>query len=193
MLSYAGMGTEVEVAFAEIEKEFRETFGYVRQDIAAIRKANLGLNYTVALLICCACQMLAWHKDLEDDQVFTSLLPDTEAYQVIGKTMFEALRNGLAHRFRPDTIKIGNQQWRFAIYWRGGSNLRASEGEPNWLPLNVKVLEEQLAAKIDAYEEELRQSASARLGFREKSKRCIRDIPPQATRIAEAWKAMLAE
>jgi hypothetical protein len=187
------MGTEVEVAFAEIEKEFRETFGYVRQDIAAIRKANLGLNYTVALLICCACQMLAWHKDLEDDQVFTSLLPDTDAYQVIGKTMFEALRNGLAHRFRPDTIKIGNHQWRFAIFWRGESHVSATEGKPNWLLLNVKVLEERLVAKIDAYEEELRHSANARFGFRKKSQKSTRTIPPQATRITGAWKSILAK
>jgi hypothetical protein len=64
------------VTFADIATEFSQTFGYIRQDIAAIRNANLGLNYTMVLLICCACEMLAWHKDLDDDQVFTSLLPD---------------------------------------------------------------------------------------------------------------------
>ncbi len=63
--------------------------------------------------------MLTWQRGLRDDQeaheVFTSLLPDTEPYKAVGKTLWEALRNGLAHNFRPDTIKIGDEEWRFAI------------------------------------------------------------------------------
>jgi len=108
----------VAIAFKEIEKEFNETFGYVRQDIAEILKKNLALNYTIALLVCCACEMLTWHRDLRDDQaykVFTSLLPDTEPCKAVGKTLWEALRNGLAHNFRPDTIKIEDDEWRFTI------------------------------------------------------------------------------
>ena len=102
----------MEIAFREIEQEFRQTFGYVRQDIAEILNKNLGLNYTIALLVCCACEMLTWYRGLRDDQaseVFTSLLPDTEPYKAIGKTLWEALRNGLAHKFRPDTIRIGDR------------------------------------------------------------------------------------
>jgi hypothetical protein len=108
----------MEIAFKEIEKEFSETFGYVRGDIAAILKKNIGLNYTIALLVCCACEMLTWHRGLRDDQayeVFISLLPDTELYKAIGRTLWEALRNGLAHKFRPDTIRIEDDEWRFAI------------------------------------------------------------------------------
>lgn len=52
----------MEITFNEIEKEFKETFGYVRQDIDAILTKNLGLNYTIALLVCCACEMLTWHQ-----------------------------------------------------------------------------------------------------------------------------------
>jgi hypothetical protein len=45
----------MEIAFKEIEKEFNETFGYVRQDIAKILEKNLGLNlryWSVALVRC---------------------------------------------------------------------------------------------------------------------------------------------
>ena len=192
MLLCSGRGANVEVTFAKIENEFRETFGYVRQDIAAIRKKNLSLNYTVALLICCACEMLAWHKNLEADEVFTSLLPDTEPYPVIGKTLFEALRNGLAHNFRPDTIIIGSHQWRFSFIPQQGPQVSVRKGEPNWLQLNVQDLEEQVKAKIKAYEEELQQSQSARLKFLEKSKKSMRTKFPGA-RIAEAWKSLLRE
>ncbi len=185
-----------DVAFAQIEKEFKETFGYVRQDMAEIRKADLGLNYTVTLLICSACQMLAWHRDLKDHQIFTSLLPNDERYRLIGKTIFEALRNGLAHRFRPDTVKIGNEQWRFSIAWQGGPHASAIEGKPNWLQLNVKVLAERITAQIDAYHVELQNSARARVNFQGKSKKCVKDVnekPEQLARIAEAWRSVLGK
>jgi hypothetical protein len=176
-------------------KSFDETFGYVRQDLAAIRSANLGLNYTVVLLICCACQMLAWHKGLKDDQVFTSLLPDDERCRLLGKKMFEALRNGLAHRFRPNTIKVGSEDWRFSIRWQGGPpisvNPRPNPNDPNWLQLNAKVLEERLTAQIDAYQEELRNSARARANFLEKSRKCITEIHGGGEGIAAAWKSLM--
>ena len=105
----------MEIAFKEIETEFKETFGYIRQDIAELLKNDRPLHYTVASLVSCACEMLTWHRDLRDNQayeVFTSLLPDTEQYRAIGKTLWEAFRNGLAHNFRPDTIKIDDDEWR---------------------------------------------------------------------------------
>lgn len=191
------METETgEVAFTQIEKEFKETFGYIRQDMAAIRRADLRLNYTVTLLICCACQMLAWHRNLKDDQVFTSLLPNDERYKLIGKTIFEALRNGLAHRFRPDTVKIGKEQWRFSIAWKGGTDATAIEGTPNWLQLNVKVLAERMTAQINEYEVELKTSPSARVNFQEKSKKCVKDVSgksEQVSRIAEAWRSVIGK
>ena len=187
----------VEIAFKEIEKEFNETFGYVRQDIAEILNKNLGLNYTIALLVCCACQMLTWHRNLRDDQayeVFTSLLPDTEPYKAVGKTLWEALRNGLAHNFRPDTIKIEDDEWRFTISSRQpGPRMRVTKGQPHWIHLNIRALSSRVIPQIDAYEQELRASADARLRFREKSKRYIKTIPAEAARIADALRSVLGE
>jgi hypothetical protein len=180
----------VEVAFAEIRDEFNQTFGYVRQDIQAIIAQNPSLHYTLGLLICCACEMLAEHKSLKEHEVFTSLLPATNSYPVIGKSMWDALRNGLAHGFRPKTLRIGSHQWRFSICHEGPL-VRVTEGEPNWLRLNVKTLNELVSAKINAYEEELRQSPSARLEFRNRhASTDVRPIP-SGTREAEAWRSLL--
>lgn len=179
------------IEFTQIAKEFQETFGYVRQDIEAIRKVNLGLNYTVVLLICCACQMLAWHKDLSDYQVFTSLLPDSEPWRSLGKMIFEALRNGLAHRFRPDTLRVGKENWRFSIFWQNGTPVSAARGNPNWLLLSAKSLEERVIQLIDAYEQELRENARTRANFLEKSRKCIREIPPQAREVVNAWNTLV--
>jgi hypothetical protein len=186
----------VAIAFKEIEKEFNETFGYVRQDIAEILKKNLALNYTIALLVCCACEMLTWHRDLRDDQaykVFTSLLPDTEPCKAVGKTLWEALRNGLAHNFRPDTIKIEDDEWRFTISSRqSGPRIRVTKGQPHWIHLNIRALSSRVILQINAYEQVLRTSADARLRFRKNSKRYIKTIPAEAAS-AGALRSLLGE
>ena len=186
----------MEIAFKEIETEFKETFGYVRRDIAAILKSNLGLNYTIALLVCCACEMLTWHRGLRDDQaheVFTSLLPDTEPYRAVGKTLWEALRNGLAHKFRPDTIRIENDEWRFTISSQSGPHVSVKKGQPHWIHLNIRECSSRIISQIDAYEEELRASADARLRFHQKSESYTRTISAEAARIAGALRSILGE
>ena len=186
----------MEIDFKEIEKEFSETFGYVRQDIAALLKNDRPLHYTVALLVCCACEMLTWHRGLRDDQaheVFTSLLP--EPYKEVGKTLWEALRNGLAHNFRPATIKIGDDQWRFTIFSdRSGPRMCVTKGQPHWIHLNIRDFSSRVNVQIDAYEQELRTSADARLTFHEKSgKYYVKTIPTEAARVAEALRSVLGE
>jgi hypothetical protein len=188
-----GMAT-MEIAFKEIETEFKETFGYVRQDIAEFLKNDRPLHYTIALLVCCTCEMLTWHRDLRDDQayeVFSSLLPDP--YTVVGKTLWEALRNGLAHKFRPDTIRIEDDNWRFTISSQPGPLMRVTRGQPHWIHLNIRDFSSRVISLIDAYEQELRTSPGARLRFHEKSKTYIRTIPAEAARIADALRSVLGK
>ena len=188
----------MEIVFKQIEKEFSETFGYVRQDIVELLKNDSPLHYTVALLVCCACEMLTWHRDLRDDQaheVFTSLLPDTEPYKAVGKTLWEALRNGLAHNFRPATIKIGDDEWRFKISsHRVGQGMSVTKGQSHWIDLNFRDFSSRVNLQIDAYEQELRTSADARLRFHEKSvKYYVKTIRTEAARVAEALRSVLGE
>src|ERR1022692_4479337 len=181
-------GGPMEIAFEQIEKEFSETFGYVRQDIIELLKNDRPLHYTVALLACCACEMLTWHRGLRDDQaheVFTSLLPDTEPYKAVGKTLWEALRNGLAHNFRPDTIRIEDDEWRFTIFsHQSGPHMSVTKGRPHWIHLNIRAFSSRVIPQIDAYEQELRTSADARLRFHEKSgKYYVKTIDRKSTRL----------
>jgi hypothetical protein len=186
-------------AFQDIEKEFNETFGYVRQDIAKILEKDLRLHYTIALLVCCACEMLTWHRDLREDQVFTQLLPDTEQYKTLGKTMWEAFRNGLAHNFRPSTIKIEDDEWRFTISsGQLSPHMSVTKGQPDkklphWIHLNIRIFSERVISQIDAYEHELRTSPEACRKFDEKSKNYIKGLNQDATRIAAALTAILGE
>jgi len=187
----------MEPAFKEIEKEFNETFVYIKNDIAKILEKDLKLHYTIALLVCCACEMLTWHRGLRDDQaheVFTSLLPGTDPYRALGKTLWEALRHGLAHRFRPYTIRIEDDDWRFTISSpQSGPYLSVTKGQPNWIRLNIRAFSSRVISEIDAYEQQLRTNADARLRFHEKSKRYVKTIPAEAARIVDALNSVLGE
>jgi hypothetical protein len=195
---WAAVVTEMEIAFEKIEEEFKQTFGYVRQDIAELLKNDHPLHYTIALLVCCACEMLTWHRDLRDDQayeVFTALLPDAEPYRGVGKTLWEALRNGLAHNFRPNTIRIGDDRWRFRISSdRTGPRIveeQPQPGQPHWINLNIRLLSAQVISLIGAYEQELRTNPRARLSFHKKSARYhFKKMDAGATRIADALKSV---
>jgi hypothetical protein len=170
---------------------------FVRQDIVELLKNDQPLHYTVALLVCCACEMLTWHRGLRDDQaheVFTSLLPDTEP-KAAGKTLWSALRNGLAHNFRPATIKIGDDEWRFSISSRrSGPCMIITKGHPHWIHLNIRDISSRVNLQIDAYEQELRTSADARLRFHEQSGRSyVKTIHPEAAGVADALRPFFGE
>ena len=134
------------------------------------------------------------HADDQACRVFTSILPDAEPYEALGRTLWEALRNGLAHNFRPDTIRTDNDQWRFAIFSnRSGPHMYVAKGQPHWIHLNIRTCAERIILQIDAYEQELRTNPHARLSFNEKSKRYIKTIRADAARIADALRSVLAE
>jgi hypothetical protein len=94
----------------------------------------------------------------------------------MGKTLWEALRNGLAHKFRPDTIRIDDDEWRFTISSEPGLRpyMSVTAGQPHWIHLNIRAFSSGVISQIDAYEQELRTSAHARLIFHEKSKSYIK-------------------
>jgi hypothetical protein len=180
-----------DVLFSDIQKEFDQTFGYVRQDIGAILNKDLRLHYTITLLACCACEMLAWHNDVPEHAIFVALLPDTPDYKRIGKTLWEALRNGLAHNFRPDTIKIGTNHWRFSISSDSAPLITGTAGDPHWIRINIREFSRLVIARVDAYERELRTSAEARTRFKERLKRTTKVIPAEAEKVCEALNAVV--
>jgi hypothetical protein len=103
--------------------------------------------------------------------------------------MFTALRNGLAHRFRPNTISTGaDHLQRFRFRWRG-EHLRPQHGNPNWLNLELDSLCDRALAAIDGYEKELQADEAARRNFRRKHQEdCLQSVTDEP--VAYAWKAL---
>src|SRR5688500_13696948 len=87
------------LSFEDIKTEFDESLGYIKNDISALCRQNERVNYTVALLVACGCEVLAegWGGRRPHD-VFAELLPDTD-WKALAKPLYEALRNGLTHKF----------------------------------------------------------------------------------------------
>ena len=102
--------------------------------------------------------------------------------------------SALAHNFRPDTIRIQDDEWRFTISsHQSGPYMSVTKGRPHWIRLNIRAVSSRLIPQIDAYEQELRTNADARLRFHEKSKKYIKLIRSDATRIGDALRSVLGE
>ena len=80
------------LSYADIEKEFEESLGYVRNDITLLCRHNSGLDYTVALLIGCACESLAdGGASTSKEGVLAELLPDGD-WRLLAKPLFNGKR-----------------------------------------------------------------------------------------------------
>ena len=103
------------------------------------------------------------------------------------QTLWEALRNGLAHNFRPQTIKVAGDEWRYAISSKCAPQVSIEKGSPHWIMINIREFSSRVISQIDAYEKELRTSAEARLKFHEKSKSSyVKTLNSDAAWIADA-------
>lgn len=112
------------VSFKEIEKKFEETFGFIESDLKRILALEVGGNYAVALLVACACDTLAESRygKGQGEKVFRKLLPDGP-YRKAAKPIYDALRNGFAHRYNGYDIPFDGQTLRIAIAWKKGKHL----------------------------------------------------------------------
>ena len=69
--------------------------------------------------------------------------------------------------------------------------MRVTKGRPHWIHLNIRDLASRVNLEIDAYEQELRASADARLTFHEESgKYYIKTVPTDAARVADALRSV---
>ena len=100
-----------EYSLAYIKREFAETLGYIRGDITWLIEHDSVLNYTIALLIGCGCEMLAacsGDKNRLGEKVFAELMPVNE-WQVLAKLIYGALRDGLVHGFDTKHLRVNGQ------------------------------------------------------------------------------------
>jgi hypothetical protein len=126
------------------------------------------VNYTAALLIACACEALAWFRygdKYKGDQFLSEMMLPSQ-WQPAAKSLYGALRNGLAHAFETMTIVIGPRQIEIGVDWGRHTHL-TFDPTHSLLNLNIFTMAEDLEQVINRYEEELKTSGEARAKFHE--------------------------
>jgi hypothetical protein len=161
------------LTYADIKEEFDYSLGYVRQDIRWLQLHNSSLNYTVALLIGCGCEMLAaaqGDKKRRGRNVLAELLPAGD-WRLLADRLYTALRDGLAHGFDTKHLSVDGKVIQIYASWNHPVviEMMCSAGGVVGVKVGVQALANALCAKIDEFEKLLQQDEGARQHFREAS------------------------
>lgn len=159
--------SEMELSFEDIEKLFNESLGYIRSDIGALRSGEHPSNYTIMLLVCCACEMLAAARGdrKHPERILAEILPPGDWRRLAAK-LYWALRNGLAHGF--DTrFFVDGKAIRIYISWTSKAVIETRHMLGHSLPrIGIQPVAQAICTKIDEFKETLRVDVDARDRFR---------------------------
>lgn len=158
------------LTYSDIKQEFDVSLGYVRQDIRWLLQSGSSLNYTVALLIGCGCEMLAAAKGdnkRRGQYVLAELLPAGD-WRLIADRLYTALRDGLAHGFDTKHLVVDGKPIQIYMTWRwpGLVEIMCESGGVIGVRIGTVVLANALCAKIDEFEKLLQQDEAARQQFK---------------------------
>ena len=158
----------MDVDYEVIEPRFQQLRKYVLHDLNVLVQSESSLNYTAALLIACACEALAWfrygEKYIGDKFLAEMMLPSQ--WQPVAKSLYDALRDGLAHAFETKTIVVRQHRFEIGIAWGTHDHLTFDSARA-LLYLNIFTMAKDLNLAIDRYEEELKTNKEARARFYE--------------------------
>jgi hypothetical protein len=181
-----------DLSFANIREEFDESLGYIKNDISALCGQHQTVNYTVALLVAIGCEVLA--KGRGDGRrprdVFAQLLPDDD-WKALAKPLYEALRNGLAHKFDTKHLHVDGQIIQIYFFWTHKQivDIGPANGGTG-LFIGTRPLGALLCTKIEEFRQKLQTDAAARELFRRAYK--SQNMTGCSTTETAAWKRLLA-
>jgi hypothetical protein len=178
-------------SFADIIEEFKFSFGYIRGDIRAICQSKDTINYTLILLVGCACEMLAAARGERQhpEKVLAAVLEPE--WKPLAGALFTALRQGLAHGFDTKHLVVDGVSHQIYMNWshplpftlfRRGSTVE--------LYIGTRSLAELICKKIDDLELLLERDADARALWYEKAHKHQRDLPLKPIEVT-AWKRIV--
>jgi hypothetical protein len=175
-----------------VKQEFDETLGYIRQDLRWLLARQSSLNYTIALLIGCGCEMMAacaGDKKRRGEAVFAELLPSTKELQALASRLYSALRDGLAHGFDTKHIRVDGTEHQIYLTSLGKQEFTIIKNQRGiGLQIGIAALAEGLCAKITEFEELLMHHENVRRRFMD-ARQPAADLNAAE---ASAWRALVA-
>ena len=185
------IGSAAMTDLAVVKQEFAETLGYIRQDIQWLLEEKSSLNYTIALLIGCGCEMLAacgGDKKRRGETIFAELLPATKELQVLAYLLYSALRDGLAHGFDTKHLRVDGVEHQIYLASLGSQEVAIQKNNRGiGLRIGIDLLAKGLCAKITDFEKQLTEDEDARRRFM-KARQRTADLNANE---AAAWRALV--
>lgn len=155
----------MEVSYEDIRETFEKVRDYFTYDLKLLSGQSEGGNYITALLIACACETLARFRYGQPNgaQFFAKEML-TDEWQPVAPSLFDAMRNGIAHCYETKPIRIGNRLIDIGIAWRKHPHLQFSY-DKKILYLNIQTMAEQILNLLKEYESSLKADQQLRLQF----------------------------
>jgi hypothetical protein len=174
-----------------VKREFDETLGYIRGDIQWLIDKQTGLNYTIALLVVCGCEMLAaclGDTNRHGETVFAGFLPDE--WQPLAGVLYSALRDGLAHGFDTRHLLVDGEEHQIHLDAKGPPGIRFARTDRGiGLFIRTRSIADALCKRITDYEVLLQHDEAACHQFLEARQRpAVLKGPELAT-----WRALRTE
>jgi hypothetical protein len=182
------------VAFSKIEADFSELRDFVLFDLNLITKTPQGGNYAVALLIVTACEAagtLRFGKTDGGSEFFREYLVPKKWYPV-SKSIYDVLRNGLAHSFSTKAIlKVASKPIELGISWSKEKHFEYDSSRAT-LFINVQELAGSMRRAFRRYEEELKEDARLRDCFvKWRKKHRVYEVRNEKEK--SEWKKLLSQ
>jgi hypothetical protein len=179
-------------SFDLIEKEFYELRDFVLNDLDLLINLPKGSNYTAALLVATACEVLGRlrYESGKGDEFFKNYLVP-ENWRPVASTIFDALRNGLAHSFATKVIvQIPGKELNLGISWKEKPHF-VYDAKESCVYLNVRNLSYALRHAFEQYETELRTDTNLCELFRKRRrKKMTINVRNDAER--QEWERLLS-
>ena len=182
----------VTATYNDIKDDFEELRDFFTNDLRILIQSSVGGNYAAVLIATTACEVLGplrFENNGEREFFRMYLLPET--WRTVAPSLYDALRNGLAHSYATKTIlNINGADLELGISWSEKPHLQFDH-KHSVLYINVRKLAQQVSEALAVYEEELKAQPKLCVLYAERRKR-KRIINVHTSVEREEWKALLS-
>jgi hypothetical protein len=181
-------------SYDDIKNDFEELRDFFKNDLCILIQSPTGGNYAATLVATTACEVLGplrFENNGGCEFFRKYLLPESESWQAVAPSLYNALRNGLAHSYATKTIlNVNGTNVELGVSWSEKPHLQFDQKD-SVLYINVRELAQGVNDALAAYENELKVEPQLRVLFARNRKKKM-SINVQTSTEREAWKSLLS-
>lgn len=152
-------------SYDDIRESWERIKQYFTNDLTLLSGSETGGSYITAFLIACACETLSrFTYGKGDGARFFSKMMLPAKWQKVGSSLFDAMRNGIGHRYETKFIAVGSKKIDIYISWRQSPHLQLS-ADKGKVYLNVKHMADQMITILVDVDQALKNDPALRTEF----------------------------